>query len=140
MILIGIDPDVTASGYASGSLGEIEILGILPFWDLICRLERLNANCDIEVYIEAGWQNKKSNWHNYKSTNIASRVGKNVGANHQVGKLLEEFCKVNDIRYHLVRPISNKVDRATFEKLTGGKFPKTNQEERDAGMLILRRK
>jgi len=65
---------------------------------------------------------------------VAQKIAKNVGTNHAVGKLFVDFCKHHEIKYEEVLP-KGKIDAKTFWALTGWK-PRTNQEERDAAMLI----
>src|SRR5690606_38758112 len=112
MIYIGIDPDVDKSGYAvlDSKTKELDLYNY-SFWEIIEDLK--SYLIPITVIIEAGWLHKKSNWHGQKNVYTAAKIGKNVGANHQVGKL------------------SHK----EFKAITGYK-KRTNQDQRDAGMLV----
>lgn len=137
-ILIGIDPDISKSGFAAIISGATEFyeLTTYPFFEMLDRIQQLNLNAGgVEVYIEAAWLISKSNWHGSKSMGIASKIGKSVGANHQVGRLIEEFCIHYQIPYKLIKPSDSKKDSKYFEQVTGYKL-RTNQEMRDAGMLI----
>lgn len=136
MIYIGVDPDIDKNGVAvyCDEQKDIELKN-LKFWELIGEIESYLV--PIHVVLEAGWLIKKSNWHNEKQgVRLASKIGKNVGQNHAVGQLLEQYLKHNDISYELVKPqgkVKNDFVQRLFKNL-----PKktTNQEERDALMLL----
>lgn len=137
---IGIDPDLDKSGYClieSEPFGKqrITVLSTLPFWELIETIEKVNrfitTDETLMIFIEAGWLNKVSNYHGAVNKSVAGRIGKNVGENHAVGKLLEQYCKACNIPYKLVKPESKKWDAELFKKITGWKN-RTNQEHRDA--------
>lgn len=137
-LLVSIDPDVSKSGFAVIVTGATEFyeLTTLPFFEMLDRIQQLNLNAGgVEVYIEAAWLIAKSNWHGGKSMGVAAKIGKAVGANHQVGRLLEEFCIHYQIPYKLIKPSDSKKDAKYFEQVTKYKL-RTNQEMRDAGMLI----
>lgn len=132
-IFIGIDPDIESSGYAvwKNKDSNLEIYN-KSFWNVIDAISSYDE--PIKVIIEAGWLIPKSNWHGAKNKNIAAKIGKNVGSNHQVGKLLEEYCLKKRISYQLVKP-KGKIKADLFNKITG--FSKrTNQDQRDAAMLV----
>lgn len=135
MIYIGIDPDVEKSGVAVYDTEDKSLeLKTLDFWSIIEEIESYLV--PVTLVIEAGWLIKKSNWHgtSKQSKTAGERIAKNVGSNHQVGKLLAKYCESKGIKYSLVKPIG-KLDHNTFKKITGYKG-RTNQEVRDAGMLV----
>jgi len=135
---VGIDPDISKSGFAVLVSGATEFyeLTTIPFFEMLDRIQQLNLNAGgVKVYIEAAWLISKSNWHGGKSMGVAAKIGKSVGANHQVGRLIEEFCIHYQIPYELVKPSDSKKDSKFFEQATKYKL-RTNQEMRDAGMLI----
>ena len=131
--LIGIDPDSEKSGVAvwdnmAQKLTQYTTLGFFELFDL------LRSNTAEKVFLESGWQIKKSNWHNERlGVCVASRIGAKVGANHQVGKLIEQMCKYLGISCTLVLP-QGKMDSKNFEHITGIK--RSNQDERDSIMLV----
>ena len=86
------------------------------------------------VRIEAGWLIKKSNWHKAQGQFMREKISKNVGENHAVGKLLTEWCKLNKVPFELVKPLG-KINAKQFKLITGYDNS-TNQEKRDAGMLV----
>jgi hypothetical protein len=136
-LYIGIDPDLDRNGVAIWeSQNGILTLKNLSFWQLY---DLLSTNRDriVVVRIEAGWLNFKSNWHNrYRQTKEAGEaISRNVGENHAVGKLISQMCTYLEILHEEVRPTASKVDAKLFKSITG--FNKsTNQEQRDAAMLI----
>jgi len=135
MKYIGIDPDVKKSGVAVAVDGKLQELHTMDFWSLI---EFLDKDLNAHVVIEAGWLNKTANYHPSQNKNTASKIGSYVGANWQVGKLIEEYCVYMNRTYNLVKPTQSKVDGREFQMYTGwGK--RTNSEERDAAMLIIGR-
>ena len=160
-IHIGIDPDLTESGVAlwDSELKQFGFIKRMTFWEVINEIECWNI--PVEVIIEAGWLNKPKNFHNKKlivsATNAAGklkltgaaretfiknyldkvgeRVSANVGENHAVGKLLEQYCQSTNIRYRLVQPTTTK----EYRKQIINQFAKkkiTNEEEIDAAFLV----
>lgn len=139
MIKIGIDPDVDGSGLAvlstESSKNDI-VMTNATFFNLFDFLKQLDKE-NTTVYIEAGWLNR-SNWHKVVngSAAINSQIGQRTGANHETGKKIVEMCEYLGLPYKLVKPTRKKVDAKLFQKLTGY-IGRTNQEQRDAAMLII---
>jgi hypothetical protein len=136
ILYIGIDPDLDKSGlciYDRYATDKMQLL-MASFFDVLDIIQEQNKVRRVITRIEAGWLNKKSNWHG-GNTSIAQKIAKNVGENHATGKLIEQFCKRNNYQYQLAVPKKSKVDAAMFKKLTGYD-KRTNQELRDAAMLV----
>lgn len=137
MIYIGIDPDVDKSGvaYYERKTKIIE-LSNLTFFQLFDYLNFCKSKGEFKVVVEAGWLNK-SNWHKVDkgSSSINAKIGQRTGANHEVGKKIVEMCEYLEIEFKLVKPTRKKLDSASFNKITGT-IGRTNQEQRDAGMLV----
>jgi hypothetical protein len=136
-IIIGIDPDTDKSGVAALLIGTKQLeLETMKFFDLFKYLALHKDNIK-EVVVEAGWLNKKSNFHiNPRQTKEAGeRISKNVGANHETGRKIVEMCDFIKIPFRLYVPRSAKTTPEYFEKLTGIKT--RNQEKIDAAMLVL---
>lgn len=142
---IGIDPDIDKSGVAViTEKGEV-VLYTLPFFSLIDFL-KLNQNQIKEVAIECGYLNAKSNFH-YRGakTGISAKIGALVGANHQISRLLVQYCQHNHINHREVKPLkkhwkgaNGKITHNELTKIVKYDLPKrTNQEQRDALLLIL---
>jgi hypothetical protein len=137
MIYIGIDPDVDKSGVAYyDSKSNILELSNLTFFELYEYLQFARVKGEFKVVIEAGWLNK-SNWHKKEkgSSALNAKIGQHTGANHEVGRKIVEMCEYLEIDFKLVRPTRKKLKADAFNKITGI-IGRTNQEQRDAGMLV----
>ena len=136
-MFIGIDPDTKKSGVAFFLKNDRLELNNLTFFELYSTLVDFQTNFKFKiiVIIDAGWLNK-SNFH-VTGTNkkVNGKIGERVGANHEVGKKIAEMCEHLGIEYKLNKPTNSKVNAEKFKKLTGYKN-KTNQDQRDAGMLV----
>jgi hypothetical protein len=132
-LIIGIDPDLEKSGVATMEVKKLE-LSCMAFPDLMDYLITFKPNIK-KIVIEAGWLNKKSNWHGAKSVELAARIGKNVGENHATGKLIAQMCESMGFVVELVKPTSAKVNADYFKRITDY-VGRTNQEVRDAAMLV----
>lgn len=133
-IIIGIDPDLEKSGVAI--LGQSLELKNLTFSETV-ELFRTHQDEIKKVVIEAGWKNKKSNVHGCvgQSKIVGERIAKNVGENHATGKLLVEMARSLGLPVVEVKPTRKKLKAEDFNRITGWQG-RTNQEQRDAGMLI----
>jgi hypothetical protein len=146
---IGIDPDVTASGVCVWDAKEKRIAGLqcMPMFGenkyqseelgLIDYLDEIHKWDEGEfVIVSAGWLNK-SNYHaraneSHKANAI---IGERTGANHEVGKKIVEMCTYLGLSCELSRPTQSKIKADYFKQMTGWKG-RTNQEMRDAAMLV----
>lgn len=140
-MFIGIDPDVDKSGVAISVPADNSMaLNNYSFFQVFDCLKRVKADYDVRVIIEAGWMNK-SNWHasSRNSSAAAAQIGQRTGANHEVAKKLAEMCRYLNIPYEEVKPEKSKVDSKYFAAITGI-TSRTNQEQRDAAMLVIGRK
>lgn len=137
-MIIGIDPDLIKSGIACLHQDTKRIeMTCLSFVDLI-KFVRMNQPIIKCVYLEAGWLNQKSSWHAAENKNTAAKIGKNVGQNHATGMLMQQCLEAENVKVILVKPTTTKYDAEQFEKLTKIKT-RTNQEMRDAAMLVFGR-
>lgn len=134
-LIIGIDPDLEKSGVAILKDGSLR-LDNMRFYDLTQYFE-VNKDQIEKVIIEAGWLNKKSNVHGRygQSKSAGERIAKNVGENHATGKLLVEIAKSLNLNVVAVRPTRTKKNSEEFNRITGW-VGRSNQEQRDAAMLI----
>ena len=139
MKYIGIDPDVHESGYSvwDSQLKTFDFIGQARFFTLTNLLLEMASNAEIIVVIEAGWMNKKSNYHGRpgQSKAVGETIAKRAGQNHQVAKFFAEFCQENNIKYTEIRPTQTKLNSKDFNKKTGHTGP-SNQDYRDAAMLV----
>lgn len=133
---IGIDPDVDASGVAVIQ-GEKINLSNMRFCDLYEHLRFYRERVvKPTVYVECGYLNQ-SNWHKVRGGSAAlnAKIGNRTGANHEVARKIVEICKYFDIPFVEVRPTGSKLKANIFKQVTGI-AERTNQEQRDALMLI----
>jgi hypothetical protein len=133
-IHVGIDPDVNKSGVAmwcevAGDYTHLEEMTFFKLFELLC----FHCNKIQQVVIEAGWLNKKHNWHGRKGA-AAERISNNVGRNHETGRKLVEMCDYLGLEYVLVRPKRSKFKAETFRNITG--YDIKNQDIIDAAMLV----
>lgn len=136
--IVGIDPDLTKSGVATGRKGKVEALYCLTMTELVEFFKQYQHSIK-KVYLEAGWLNKKTSWHaqGTQKRGVAERTAYHVGQNHAVGMLIEQALKELKINYVLIKPWEKKRNHEEFCKWTGwDKHTPTNQEKRDAGCLI----
>jgi hypothetical protein len=121
------------------------------------QIEGYSVNLNVEIHIEGGWLVKKSNWHllRHETSGLSiarkkgiegviafmksliarkEKIAKNVGENHQTGKLLCQWCETYDVPFRVREPMG-KMDAKTFNKYTGH-TGKSNQEIRDAVFLV----
>lgn len=148
-IIIGIDPDAEKSGIAvlDRRDGEPSINAtILPFPVLLANIGMVNGECSrgghkMCVVVEAGWMERKSNFHNAQG-HRAERIAKDVGRNHETGRKIIEMLDYQGIDNIGVHPLKKhwrgKDGKITHEEITQfmplpGK--RSNQEERDAALL-----
>jgi hypothetical protein len=143
---IGIDPDVDKSGIAIIQSNKLRSLSM----SLIEMYEwfKLIATKIEVVKIEASWT-ISHNWTAKGSVAASLKIANHTGANHQIGKEIVKICEKLNINYRLIRPLKKnwkgangkithkeliaiwQVQKLKFEQT------KTNQEERDAILLIL---
>jgi hypothetical protein len=145
--IIAIDPDVDKSGVAELRTGD-RLLGatsltfpqLLDFFQFVKREMITAKGLTVTVVVEAGWLNAISNYHT-KADRKGQRIAKNVGANHQVGKMIVEMCRHYGIDVVEVRPLKKmwkgKDGKITHKELAAftGITGRTNQESRDAALI-----
>lgn len=147
-ILIGIDPG-KKTGMAIKQQGCEMVLKTFSFWEAIDAIKTFSPDV-IKVFIEDPSQNKpifsrfrvppafyKIGDRISYIGNIAQKIGENKGQ----AKLLIEYMKKNNIEHYAMRPNKRsmtKVDKKTFEKLTGY-TKRSSEHSRDAAFLIIGR-
>jgi hypothetical protein len=135
-ILIGIDPDVEKSGYARIQGDQLK-LDNLSFFDLFEELKFYKER-EIKptVYVECGYLNK-SNFHKKARMSAAlnAKIGERTGANFETAKKIVEMCEYLKLPCVKIQPKASKITNDYFKTITGLSI-RTNQEQRDAMMLI----
>lgn len=142
-ILIGIDPDINKSGVAliNGDKKELYNLNFFELFDFFYKvLSQKGKSEEILIVIEAGWLNG-GNWHtkNKGSAALNAKIGNNTGRNHETGRKIVEMCEYLEIPFKLLRPTTSKLKAKIFKSITKIEG-RTNQETRDAMMLIFNMK
>lgn len=146
-IIVGIDPDVDKSGFATYHNGEL-LIESLPFPELIEKLYLLaTLPDDVMVVVEAGWLNEKSNFHG-KQGKRAERIAKNVGSNHQTGRHICEMARHYGLEVIEQKPLS-KGWKGANGKITHDELnyilqhngltevKRTNKDSRDAALICI---
>lgn len=132
-ILIGIDPDTEKSGVAiiNGGL-QLYNMTFFELYDFLFSFKTEN----VKVYIECGFLNG-GNRHKVFGGSLAlnSKIGERIGANHEIAKKICEMCEYLKIEFTQVRPTKTKSNSSYFKMITGYN-KRTNQEQRDACLLI----
>lgn len=135
-IYLGIDPDSDRSGIALWDAREKKLLECkaVNFFEVLHLLDVVKDQKGIAI-IEAGWLNKKSNFHPAQGPSVRENIAKKVGQCEQVGKLLVQYCELHAIRYQTIRPTRNKKQNDFIFQQT--QWPgRSNQEMRDAAALV----
>lgn len=135
-ILIGIDPDVDKSGFAriEGNQLKLDNLSFFDLYEELKSYKELGVNP--VVYVECGFLNK-SNFHKKAGMSAAlnAKIGERTGANFETAKKIVEMCEYLKMPYVKIQPKASKITNDYFKKITGINT-RTNQEQRDAMMLI----
>lgn len=148
---IGIDPDLTNTGIAIWDSEEKKIQKYYSnsFWGLVKDI-LAGENKNITYVIEAGYLNKKSNYHinHHTRDNVFVRetIAKKVGENHAVAKILVELFNEYKLTFIERKPLHKQGmkregswtvnGRTLFKKITGIES-KINDDCRDAVLLVL---
>lgn len=161
--IIAIDPDTEKSGIAVINKTERTIdVHSLAFPYCLDFMQRFmcihNLEDKVQIFVEGGWLNKKSNFHSFsknknvddkKENNmqfIGERIAGKVGANHETGKKLCEMFDYYNIPYQVVKPLRKiwKDKKISHEEINGilqrnkfETFTRTNQDVRDALIIGL---
>jgi hypothetical protein len=143
---IGVDPDVDKSGIAIIENGKLRTLSMdfIQFYEWI---KIIGEKIEV-VNVEASWL-VSHNWTAKGSIAASLKIANHTGANHQIGKEIVKALELLAIKYKLVRPLK-KIWKGTNGKITHKELinvwqvqklnfdqKQTNQEERDAVLLIL---
>jgi len=158
MLIIGIDPDLEKSGVAiwDTRTKDFVLLSALTI-DVLLSIMKENPTMegkffnfgyykmeDIkEIRIDAGWLNKKSNYHKAQGPRRRERIAKNVGENHGVGKLIGQILESKGFTVIYVKPTNAKLTFYNFNRITSNKYLSNfnklltfKQEIIDAAMLV----
>ena len=146
-IIIGIDPDVEASGVATLIRGTKRIdattMTLPALMDYLRRVRNEHLTLVVGVVMEASWTTAH-NFHTLPSDSkaVAAKKGYHVGRNHQIGIDIADIARHFSLDVRLQPPLrkiwKGKDRKITHEEIcaiTGYTAKRSNQEERDAMLL-----
>lgn len=139
MFWIGVDPDLEKSGMALWDGKAFGYLCTMPFPHVVDEIIAWAKRGDATMVIEAGWLNKKSNFHSAQGAAMREKIAKNVGENHAVGKMIAQMCEHHGLPYILYKPTRSKAETTALFNSLGLWKGRTNQEERDAALIVFGR-
>lgn len=145
-IIIGIDPDVEASGVATLIRGTKKIdattMTLPALMDHLRRVRNI-PRWSVAVVVEASWTTAH-NFHSLPSDSkaVSAKKGYHVGRNHQIGIDIADIARHFSLDVRLQPPLrkiwTGKNRKITHEEIcaiTGYTAKRSNQEERDAMLL-----
>lgn len=146
-IIIGIDPDVEASGVATLEREEKRIdattMSLPELMDFLRWTSCEYPTLKVCVVVEASWDTAH-NFHSLSSDSkaVAAKKGYHVGRNHQIGMDIADIARHFGLDVRLQPPLrkiwKGKDRKITHEEIcaiTGYTAKRSNQEERDAMLL-----
>lgn len=145
-IVIGIDPDMIASGFAVAEGKTLVSLRSVKLPDLVDHIKQFGGPDNVVVKLENPGANKTiftrdvSGARNQRAVKdaIAIRVGKVMATTHHIKEILEAA----GFEVKMVKPLTGKVksqakdDAEYFNRLTGW-TERSNQDKRDAALIAL---
>ena len=139
-LIIGIDPDLEASGVAVVRHGKLVDMDSLDFFSLLDFIGRYKneAVCAVEdVELNKSLYAK----HNGKNQRVRERIGQNVGQVKAIARLIEQYLIRIDAHHVMVAPLKGrfkkaKINREYFNQLTGWTAI-SNADKRDAALIAL---
>lgn len=144
-IIIGIDPDVEASGVATLIRRTKKIdattMKLPALMDYLRRVRY--PTLTVAVVVEASWTTAH-NFHSLPSDGkaVSAKKGYHVGRNHQIGIDIADIARHFSLDVRLQPPLrkiwKGKDRKITHEEIcaiTGYTAKRSNQEERDAMLL-----
>lgn len=142
-IFIGIDPDISLSGFAVYSKKQKALIDCrcFKFFDLQRAIDEydkiyLERGLTYIVHIEGGWLVEKSNFHPETNPRVREKIAKHVGSNHEAGRKIVEMCIEYDYPFIVRAPITPKfADEKIFKMITGWRG-QTNKDSRSAANYV----
>ncbi len=139
-LIIGIDPDLEASGVAVVRHGKLVDMDSLDFFSLLDFIGRYK---DEAVFAVENVELNKSLYakHNNKNQRVRERIGQNVGQVKAIARLIERYLIRIDAHHVMVAPLRGrfkkaKEDKSYFNQLTGWQRS-SNADKRDAALIAL---
>lgn len=139
-MVVGIDPDIEASGVAIILEGKIEKLIKMTFFELIKFIDENQLDA---FFIVENVELHSSLYaiHIGKNSRVREKIAQNVGKVKAVCRLIEEFLIQIDANFVLAKPIKGflkktKKDKLYFNQLTGWNG-NSSEDTRDAAIIAL---
>lgn len=139
-MIVGIDPDLEASGVALVINGQLVEMKTLSFFSL---MELIRSYKDEALFAVENVELNKALYakHNGKNQRVRERIGQNVGQVKAVARLIEQWLIQSNAPYVMVAPLKGrfkkaKEDKEYFNRLTGW-TGNSNADKRDAAMIAL---
>jgi len=140
MLIIGIDPDLEASGVAVVRHGRLVNMDSLDFFSLLDFIGRYK---DEAVFAVENVELNKSLYakHGGKKAKVRERIGQNIGQVKAIARLIEQYLIRIDAHHVMVAPLKGrfkkaKINREYFNQLTGWTGT-SNADKRDAALIAL---
>ena len=139
MIIIGIDPDIEASGMAIIKDGKIEAMLKIPFPELIEKIVSAHKQGKIVVKLEDVEANKPMFVRNLAGAKQAMKVAQNVGMCKGVARMIKESLEYHGVTVQMIKPLKGNVKKAKkdasyFNQITGWE-KRSNEDCRDAALI-----
>lgn len=153
--IFAIDPDIEKSGACMLHVHDpqhptaertniiAESLTFPSILEKLANIKRTGLTDRTLVVIEAGWLNQKSCYHSAQGLR-AEKIAKDVGANHQTGRLIQQMAEAWHLNVRTIKPLtkfgSGKDRKHTHEDLAAyiPNMPRCNQDARDAVRIAWR--
>lgn len=140
MKVIGIDPDLKASGVAVVCHGEIEQLLALDFFAL---QQFIDEHKDSAIFALEDVESNKSLYakHDRKKERVRERIAQNVGQVKAVARLIQQYLDRTGAQYQMIKPLKGrfklaKGDSTYFNRLTGW-VGQSSEDKRDAALIAM---
>ena len=146
MIHIGIDPDVEKSGLAVIEAGQFVRVCSVPNPELFALIESYRGRTDVMFHLEdvnvdsATYYRARPGAVSKQA--VQNKISQHVGMCKGAAKVIADVIDFYDGQVTMVKPLRGTLKKAKheadlFKRLTGWEG-RTNQDSRDAAMLILR--
>lgn len=144
-LVIGLDPDIDASGVAvwdreTNSFASIFKCPIEDIFEFFQEFSTVNTL----IYVEAGWKNDKANFRRGRKSAVSETISMHVGMNHAASKISARILKKMGFEVVETTPLRKgfmknnngwtPAGREHFYKITGLQ-KRISDDEKDACLL-----
>lgn len=143
MIVVGIDPDLEASGIAIVEDRQLSAMSMMTFMELHSFIYAAAQNRSKYIFVVEDVEKNRALYakHGGQSAVVREKIAQNVGQVKAVARLIQQMLTFFDMKYYMAPPIRGqmkraKTDRDYFNKLTGW-TGSSNADKRDAAMIAL---